>query len=224
MRRIRWFNADWPVSLRALAAKMRANPFKEDSIEGFIVDRVRENLVEGRFIEKVSITETLSDPFGEERIIDRVFYRQLEFNLSTQFPNIELWDAPRSTQAYISKLIEFSNFSVTISPISVDLIKWATLFESATKGKITIDSVQIAGLEIDRGVTARVVVTGDKDVRAALQRIAKNRNYELEKLHMDLLSDNVLIPIQLANTAVVKLEDTFVDEFLPALKASLPRP
>ena len=81
MRRIRWFNAEWPVSLRTLAAKMRANPFREDSIEGFIVDRVRENLVEGRFIEKIAFQETSRDPFGSEHSFET-------YNLS----QTRIWD------------------------------------------------------------------------------------------------------------------------------------
>ncbi len=223
MRRIRWFGADWPVSLRTLAAKMRANPFKEDSLDGFIVDRVREGSVEGRFIEKISYQETITNPFGEERVFDHVVYRQLEFNLSATFPNIELWDAPRSTQVYVNKLLEFSNFAVSIDPISVDLIQWANVFESTVRGKITIDSIQISGLEIERGVTAKIVVSGDKDVRDALQRIAKAKRYELEIVQLKLFSDGVLVPIHLTNTGSVRLEAAHIDAFLPGLRSSLPK-
>src|SRR5215469_13253307 len=130
MTRVRWFTAEWPVSMRTLAAKMKSEPFREDRLQGFIVDRVREDSVEGRFIEKISYKETIKSPFGEEEVFDRVIYTQLEFNLSNKFPHLELWDAPRSTQAYISKLLEFSNFGVSIESLSVDLIEWTNLFET----------------------------------------------------------------------------------------------
>jgi hypothetical protein len=224
MRRIRWFNAEWPVSLRTLAAKMRANPFREDSIEGFIVDRVRENLIEGRFIEKIAFEETSTDPFGEEHTFERLVYRNLEFVISSGFPNIELWDAPRSTQAYVSKLLEFSNFQVAIVPLSVDVIQWAKVFESAVKGKVTIDSIQVAGIELERGVTAKIVISGDKDVRDALKSIVKTRKYAMERAQLRLTMNSKSIPIQLTDTGAAKLDDAFVEEFLPALKASLPRP
>ena len=224
MRRIRWFSADWPVSLRTLAAKMRANPFKEDSIQGFIVDRVRENLIDGRFIEKISFQETSTDPFGEEHSFERLIYRQLEFSLSTDFPSIELRDAPRSTQAYVSKLVEFSNFQVTIVPLAVDLIQWANFFESTVKGQITIDSIQISGLEIERGVTAKIIVSGDKDVRDALKNIVRTKKYELERVHVKLSMNSNFIPIQLTNSGAAKLDEAFVSELLPALRSSLPRP
>src|SRR3979490_2582417 len=106
MKRVRWFGADWHVSLRTLAAKMRANTFQETSVNGFIVDSVRENTIAGRYIEKVLFQEKIIDPFGDEHVIDRTLYRQLEFNLFQTFPHIELWDSPRSTSGYVSKLLE----------------------------------------------------------------------------------------------------------------------
>ena len=223
MKRVRWFTAEWPISIRTLAAKMKATPFKEDRAEGFIVDRVRDNSVEGRFIEKTSYEETITSPFGEERVFDRVIYTQLEFNLSNEFPHLELWNPPRSIQAYISKLLEFSNFAVSIEPLSVDLIQWVNLFQTTIKQNVTIDSVQISGLEIQRGVTAKVVISGDKDVRDAIELIARKKQYRLEKLHLQVFSDGGAAPIYLSNTGSVRLEGFHVENFLPALRSSLPR-
>jgi hypothetical protein len=223
MRRIRWFKAEWPISMRALASKMRADPFKKDGSEGFLVDRVREDSIEGRFIEKISYTETITSPFGEEQVFDRIIYTQLEFNLTNKFPHLELWDPPRSTQGYISKLLQFSNFAVSIEPLSVNLIEWANLFQAIVKEKVTIDSVQISGLEIQRGVTAKIVVSGDKDVREALELIARKKEYQLEKIHLQLFSNGSAVPIYLLNTGSVRMENSHVDNFLPALRSSLPR-
>lgn len=224
MRRVKWFGAEWAVTLRTLATKMRAYPFKEDSFDGFLLDRVRENLIGGRYIEKMSFQETIKDPFGEERTFDRVFYRQLEFNLFSTFPNIEFWDAPRSTSAFASKMLELSNFDLTVTPLSVDLLQWVNGFQRLSKTKVVIDSIQIAGLEIERGVTARITIEGDDDVRDALQRVARNKKYNLERLHLKYVVDGVLIPFQLANTGLAKIEDQFIDELVPALRASLPLP
>lgn len=224
MRRVRWFNAEWPVSLGALASKMRANSFKEDSLEGFIVDRVRENLIEGRFIEKVAFQETSTDPFGQEYNFEHLIYRTLEFGISTGFPNIELWDAPRSTQAFVSKLLQFTNFQMSITPLSVELIQWANSFESAVKGKVTIESLQVAGIEVDRGISAKITLDGDRDVRDALKGMVKTRKYELERVHLRLSMNSSVIPIQLTKSGAARLDEAFVDELLPALRATLPRP
>jgi len=224
MKRIRWFGADWQVSFRTLASKMRAHSFKQTSVDGFIVDRLRDNTIGGRYIEKVSFQEKVTDPFGDEQIIDRTLYRQLEFNLFQTFPNIEFWDAPRNTSGYVSKLLEFSNFGISVSPLAVNPLKWADAFQVHAKSKVTIVSLQVSGLEIETGIAAKIVVTGDKDVREAVKSVTKNRRYELDKLQLLLFQSGVPVSIQLASTGAAKIDESFVDDFLPALRNSLPQP
>lgn len=197
--------------------------FKEDSIDGFAIDKVRDTQVGGRYIEKVAFQETVTDPFGDEQVFDRVIYRQTEFNLFSMYPNIELWDAPRSTQAYVTRLLEFSNFAVTISPLSVDLVKWADNFQASNRAQIIIDLIQISGLEIERGISAKITVTGDKDVRLALQQLAKNRKYQLEKLQLRFFRDAKPVAIQLGSTGAVKIDEDQIEELLPSLRETLPR-
>lgn len=224
MRRIRWFAAKWPIGLRTLAAKMKSHPFREDSLNGFIIDRVRDDFINGRYVEKISYQETLTTPFGEQQIFDRTEYRQLEFNLFSNFPHMEFWDAPRSTQSYVSKLTELNNFSLTITPLSIDLLKWVASFQSVANAKVTIDSLQISGLELEPDVTARFSIAGNKDVREALQRVTKGKRFDLERVQLKLLHENRIVGLQLINTGAAKLEDSLVEDFLPALRQSLPVP
>src|ERR1035438_8658397 len=71
VKRIRWFAAKWPIALRTLATKMKSHPFREDSLNGFIIERVRDNFINGRYVEKISYQETLTTPFGDQQIFDR---------------------------------------------------------------------------------------------------------------------------------------------------------
>lgn len=223
MRRIRWFAADWQVPIRTLATRMRAHPFRKESVDGFLLDKVRDNTISGRYIEKVSFQEKITDPFGGEQLIDRTLYRQLEFNLSKTFPNIEFWDAPRSTNGYISKLLEFSDFDITIAPLSVDVIEWADAFQLALKSKVTVVSLQISGLEIETGITAKVAVTGDKDVRESIKLVTKNKRYELDKLQLRVFRDNTAFSVHLFNAGAAKADEAFFEDLLLPLRSSLPR-
>lgn len=222
MKRIRWLSAQWPVPLRILASKMKANAFTEDSYDGFVVERVRDTSVEARYIEKITYQETVTDPFGNEEIFDRVSYRQVDFNLFEDFPNIELWDAPRSFQAYVSKLLELSSFSLSISPLRVNLLDWAVAFQAELRKQVTIDSMQIAGLELETGVSAKVLVTGDKDVRIALDHFVKGRRYVVEKLQLKAKFDSKLAPIHLTNHGSAKIPEDVLEYLLPLLRNSLP--
>jgi hypothetical protein len=221
LKRIRWLSAQWPVPLRILASKMKANAFTEDSYDGFVVERVRDTSIEARYIEKITYQETVTDPFGNEESFDRVSYRQVDFNLFEDFPNIELWDAPRSFQAYVSKLLELSNFSLSISPLRVNLLDWAVAFQAESKKHVTIDSMQIAGLGLETGVSAKVLVTGDKDVRIALDHFVKGRRYVVEKLQLKAKFDNKLAPILLTNHGGAKIPEDVLEYLLPLLRNSL---
>ena len=96
MKRVKWFNADWPLSLRTIATRMRASSFTPESNDGFFVERSRDNMIEGRYIEKMSYQEVLDDPFGNKLTFDRLVYRQVMFVLFNDFPRFEMRDAPRS--------------------------------------------------------------------------------------------------------------------------------
>ena len=58
MKRVRWLKVDWPVSMQKLGERMKAQLFTPNSQEGFVVERVTEDLVEGCFIEKLTIQNT----------------------------------------------------------------------------------------------------------------------------------------------------------------------
>jgi hypothetical protein len=222
MRRIRWLGAKLPGFLTTIGSKMKANPFTQESYDGFIVERVRDTFIEARYIQKLSYQETITDPFGNNEVFDRVEYRQVAFNLFADFPNIELLDAPRSIHSYISKLLELSNFSLSVNYLQVNLLDWVKLFQGQLEKTIVINSIQIAGLEVEQGISAKVLLRGDRDVRIALGQFAKDRQYILEKLQLKVQFDRDIVPIHLTNNGTAKIPEDFLDDFLPMLRISLP--
>jgi hypothetical protein len=224
MKRVRWFGADWRSSFRTLATKMLANPFNASSLDGFIVDRVRENTISGRYVEKMSFQERTVDPFGEEHVADRTLYRQLEFSLARTFPNVEFLDAPRGTGGYVSRLLEFSDFTISVWPMAVDPLRWAEIFQAAIKKKMTVVSLQVSELEIESGIAAKVIISGDRDVRNAIKLVTRSKGYQLDKVQLVVFEGSTAVPIQLTSSAAVRIDETFLNDFLPALRSSLPRP
>lgn len=109
-------------------------------------------------------------------------------------------------------------------PLSLDLLKWVAQFQLSVNAKVTIDSLQISGLELEPDVTARLSIAGNKDVREALQRVTKGKRFDLERVQLKLLHENRIVGLQLINTGAAKLEEALVEDFLPALRQSLPSP
>jgi hypothetical protein len=210
--------------MRTLASRIKSRPFRKESFAGFILDRARDTHLDGRYVEKLSIQEKVTSPFGEEQVFDRTIYRELKFCLFSDFPNMELWDAPRSTTGYISQLVELNNFEVTITPLSVDLLQWVAGIEANIQTKVTIDSLQISGLEVESGVTARILIVGDRDVKDAAQKIARGKKFELDRVHLRFASPSDPVRIHLSRTGTMKVEEAFIDDYLEPVRRALPRP
>ncbi|MCY0853232.1 hypothetical protein [Cupriavidus sp. D39] len=161
--------------------KIRAQLFTPESFDGFVIERVRDNSLEGRFIEKLSYQEITTDPFGREESFERITYRSFDFTLFSDYPNIELRDCQRSTKEFVNKLLELCNFSLSISPLSINLMDWVDALQDQISRKIIVDSLQLSGLALEEGVNAKILLKGKEDVRKALEDFSRGRNLRLKR-------------------------------------------
>lgn len=224
MKRVRWLSANWPVSMRTLGARMKTQIFTPESFDGFVIERIRDSSVEAHFIEKITFQETTTDPFGKVEIIDRIAYRDVEFTLFSDFPNIELRNSQRSTKEFVNKLLELCNFSLTVNPVSVNLLEWVQAIQRQTQQKLLVDSLQISGLELEEGVSAKVLLKGDKDVREAMQHLSVRKKFTLEKMQVKIPMGSQTVPVHLANTGSVKIPVDHFNDLVTILRSTLPPP
>jgi hypothetical protein len=221
MKRVRWLRAQWPFAIQYLVARMKAHLFTIDSFDGFVIDRVREDSVEGRYVEKFSYKESVTDPFGNEEVFDRISYRSTEFTLYSEFPNIELRNGHRNSREFINKLQEICNFAVAIVPINISLLDWVGKFQEKINQKITVDSLQISGLQLEAGISAKILIKGDKDVREALQNLSADRKFILDKLQIKIPTGQKVISINISSNGNVAILEDYFSEFSNVLRQSL---
>ncbi len=225
MSRHRWLKAEWPIVARTLGKQLRQRPFTEQSQSGFILDRVRDDFLEARHVERFEFDETVSDPFGKERTFARLEYRQTHFRTSAQWPGLELIDAPRSSQALVSELLEATNFALSVEPIGTDVMGWAEGIQELLKLKVEISSVQVGALQLDDGISAKVVVKGTNDVRASFRNLVADKRYTVEKVQFRVVRGTAIGTVLLANNASAKLDGQDLEsEVLDAVRKALPRP
>ena len=223
MNRVRWLNAQWPSSMRTIGNKLKAMQFSEDSMDGFAIERVRDDFIEGRYIEKYLYQEVNSDPFGKEEIIERTGYRFTDFTLFATFPHIELRNGQRSIKEFVNKLLQACNFSLVVSPITVNLLDWVASFQMITGQRIVVDSLQVSGVTLEEGITGKILLKGDRDVRAAIDNIVGGNNYTLEKVQVKMTSGSKSLSVHLANNGTAKIPADLTSDLLPLLRQSFPR-
>lgn len=225
MTRHRWLRAEWPITIRTLAKRVRQQEFSENRASGFILDRVRDDSLEARFVERYEYTETVSDPYGKELKFDRLEFRQTAFRATLGWPGLELLDAPRSTQSLVSGLLEASNFELAVLPIDVNVMAWADELQRALRSEAVIDSLQVAALTVADGVKAKVMLKSEKDVRAACKEIVQGRKHVLEKLQLRVTVGGTRTTVVLTNGAGAKIDGFDVPvELVEHIRASLPKP
>ncbi|MET3456553.1 hypothetical protein [Pseudomonas kilonensis] len=195
-------------------------PFTEESMDGFAIERIRDDFVDGLYIEKYNYQEVISTSFGSEEILDRIGYRMTEFTLFAAPPHIELRNYQRSLKGFISRLLEVCSFNLVVTPPTVNLIEWVSALQEALKQEVTVDSLQVSGVEIDNGVTGKILLKGVRDVREATYLLLAGRRHILEKVQVKFTDLNKVIIIQLSNNGTAKLPVTLPIDFLHQLRAS----
>jgi len=222
MNRIRWLNAQWPSSMRTIGNKLNAMPFTEESMDGFAIERVRDDFIEGRFIEKFIYQEVIATPFGKEEVIERTGYRSTDFTLFSHFPYIELRNGQRSIKEFVNRLLQACNFNLVVSPISVNLLDWVTSFQKSLGQKIVVDSLQVSGVELEEGISGKILLKGSRDVREAIDNIVGSKRYTLEKVQVKLTVSGKSMFIHLANNGTAKIPPDNTSHLLPLLRKSFP--
>lgn len=220
MKRYRWFKAEWPFSMRALAKRLKTKQFVGDENEGFVIDRVRDDFVQARFVERIEYDETVTDPFGKELSFHRVDFKQCEFRASSDSPGLELVDAPRSVQALVSRLAEASEFSLAISPLNVDVLAWASSVQKLLNLQGIVESLQIGSLELGPGITAKAVIKGSADVLASGTALVEGRRHSIEKVQLKFPGSK-RTNLLLTNAGVLKVESERPDEIAATARQSL---
>ena len=223
MVRVRWFHAEWPIAIRTLAARMRLQLFTDSTQDGFLLERTRENSIEGRFVEKLAFQETFPDPFGQELTFERVVYRQVQFSIYRDFPQLELRDAPRNVQTFISKLLALTDFSMTVAPLKTDVMQWAEALKLALDKAIIMDTVQVSAITIAPDITGAMLLKSRRDVKKAMSEVVAGRTHSVDKVRLSWTDDGTPISVQLGSGGTSKLELEAIN-LLPALRASLPKP
>lgn len=221
MKRYRWLKARWPISMRLLAKRLRSKAFDGEQVEGFVLDRVRDDFIDARFVEKIEYEDTVTDPFGVESSYHRVEYRKCEFKAMLNGPGLELVDAPRGVQTLVSRLAEVTDFALSISPLSVDVLAWATVVQQRLNVAGVVDSLQVGAVELSKGVQAKAVVKGHGDVLAATKALVQGKQHIIEKVQIRF-SGPKRMTLLLTKSGVARFDQEPSEELLSIVRASLP--
>lgn len=221
MKRYRWLKVRWSVSMRVLAKRLRMKAFDGEQAEGFVLDRVRDDFLDARFVEKIEYDDTVTDPFGVEANFHRIEYRTCEFKAAVTGPGLELVDASRGVQTMVSRLAEANDFALAISSLSVNVLDWASELQQRLNEVGIVDSLQLGAIELASNVQAKAVIKGNVDVLGPTQALVLGRRHVVEKVQIrfDRPKRSTVL---LTNNGTARFDHEPTEDLLSIVRASLP--
>jgi hypothetical protein len=204
-----------------LASRLKARSFSNENMDGFVIERVRDSFLEGRFFEKIVLEETVRDPFGNETNFERLTYKEVEFMFSASYPQIELRKFPRNTQAFVTRTAEVTEFATTFLPVSVDAFSWADKIRVAYPKQFRIDLAQLSEVSIEENVVARLVLSSPHDIRAALGRFTNRRQHRVDRIQIRFEYARELVSVQLAPDGTLRSAGALPAEVLDSIRQAL---
>ncbi len=222
MKRYKYLSAEWPISIPTLAERLRANPFSDDTGDGFALERVRNSVIEGRHFEKVVVSESISDPFGKESTYELVTYRDTSFRLSRTYPQIELRNPPRNIRGFVNRIAELMQFNVAVESLSVDPLQWADGIKTSGQVSGYVQTIDISGVAVEAEVSARFGLVGKRDVLSAASKLVAKRAHTVDRLCMRIVSQLGEHSVILSAAGGVRAEDSVPEDVLTLVRDSLP--
>jgi hypothetical protein len=172
-------------------------------------------------VEKVEYDDTVVDPFGVEASFHRVDYRSCEFKATLASPGLELVDAPRGVQTMISRLAEATDFALAISPLSVNVLVWASEVQRRLNEAGIVDSLQLGAMELAADVQAKAVIKGGVDVLESTRALVHGKRHVVEKVQIRFMRPKRLT-VLLTNNGVARFEQEPNEDLLAIVRAALP--
>lgn len=185
MTKLKWLSADWGLSIRQLGSALKEWQFTEGSDEGFVVDRLRRDSIEARYVQRETVTEVVVDPFGNETSFSTVKYQEQSFAVVADSPCIEFRGNVRHVHSCLGLLSLATNFKVAVRPMKVDVTQWLNEFVPMVPFPVALDAFQVGSIVFPDGASARALVkAGNGDAQAAMESITTKKPHVVEKVRV----------------------------------------
>jgi len=158
--------------------------FQDGGFDGFVLEQTRENHISGSYYERLSRVERMVDPFGRESVFERLEYRRSEFLIADAYYGLEIVNPNKSIHRLVSRLIEVSEYRLSLHPANVDPLAWAIASSELVGEPYKIEKILLADVALDGNSTATISVKGGQDALAASKSVLNGRPGKTEKVQI----------------------------------------
>lgn len=221
-RRMLWLRAGGINAklVSAVAVNARKEAFSNRRPHGFLVEAVKKMSIEARFVERVRKERSVQDPFGGVTVQRTVSYETVQFTLRSQFPQLEIVDAPRSLRLFLARLCAVSEYDLSATDIDVNLLQWHEQLKVRLNEELNVAHARLGDVDLSGTVSASIAASGRTGVLEQLERLAGQRG---TLLSLRIRSDVNELTIELFSSGRAKIigRPSAVDETAAAVRSAL---
>ncbi|WP_242430020.1 hypothetical protein [Kluyvera intermedia] len=146
-----------------MAEKLSGDSFTEEKGRGFILNKVRSDQLNGKFVEKVIYEDKILSLYGEENIIERIEYKVTEFLFNEDsYPIAVIVNPPRTLKPFANALVRNLGFGTSMEEIVIEPFRWVK--EIMQEQLITIHQIDASQIQVSEYALAKMQITSSKDL------------------------------------------------------------
>ncbi len=206
MKKIKWMFLNVSLSITEIVQKMKSLTYTDIKGKGFIFDKVRDNEVTGRFVEKIISEEVIPVLYGEATTFERIEYRIVEFYITEKaLPIIAIINPPRTLKPFAINMVKALGLGVSLDDMNIDPLLWVNSISKITP--LELVQLELSQIKVDEHALARMQISSSKDLRKYYEKSFNNEKPpRIDKVHILMLHPNYSGKVKISRTGLVTIE------------------
>ena len=163
--------------MKGIIAGMAGEKYTDGSSSGFIISEQSQNHISGNYIQKVEVTEKVTDPLGRVFEFPIVHFLQQKFEIFARGNFLLLLNSSPIAKAFVGRLAEFSDFTISVEPLTFVPEKILTSFNS-TFESVKAYAASIEELSLSSETTARLSFESSGKLEQEVRQFLKPRRFK----------------------------------------------
>ncbi|WP_284602293.1 hypothetical protein [Dickeya dadantii] len=179
----KWFNAYFQKSYDEVYNSIIQTPFKDDSGWGFRINHYEHDTLSARYIERVEMKETITDPFGNETLIEYFRFIQFNFWLKRESENnyfLSIESAPRTIKGFIANMRNTVSSDFSVSNLNIVVEDFINAMREHFSD-VKVFKVKLKGLTFSKHTFGDLEIESSFDVLEEIKGIFDHKIFKIEK-------------------------------------------
>lgn len=222
MYRVIWFDVTWNSKYSTVVDAIISDVYTEEKYYGFTAHKRRDDFLEGSYISKKEIEETVENPLtNESTIYQRIIYEKTLFNLENNQLGIELINPPRGVQNILNSFASMSKFNIAIKQLNLDLSKLIQLLRPKFD-KFSIHGIECKDIHISENTNIKLTAKNNQsDVSEDIDIFLNQKKYMIDKIKCSFDLNNVKSVFELSHNGSLKTNKNNLKILLPIIKDTI---